>query len=114
MAFSHLTSAILFRDFLCKGTACIRSSSTAFANGFGYYGSLPQIEDGLSAPSRCSTKPVEPGFALTLGGWVFRFILYTVYLPYPSFFRCQSCIKIIPDEKPKSFKKRETRKCLTI
>lgn len=32
----------------------------------------------------------------TFGGWVFRFILYTVYLPYPSFSRCQSCIKIIP------------------
>ena len=52
----------LRRDFLCKGTACARSSSTASLTVPGYYGSLPQIEDGLSAPASLQGKAGQAGF----------------------------------------------------
>ena len=53
----------------------------------------PRLVTGQSRTSRV--------LLFTFGGWVFRFILYTVYLPYPSFSRCQSCIKIIPRREAK-------------
>ncbi|MSE91121.1 hypothetical protein GKG12_28095, partial [Escherichia coli] len=45
-----------------------------------------------------------------MGGWVFRFIPYTVYLPYPSFSRCQSCIKIIPRREAKRVSRKGKKK----
>ena len=52
----------LRRDFLCKDTACVRSSSTASLTVSGCNGSLPQIEDGLSAPASLQGKAGQAGF----------------------------------------------------
>ena len=83
-------------DFLCKGTACVRSSSTASLTVSGCNGSLPQIEDGLSAPTSLQGKAGRAGFCSYIRRLGIPFHPVPVYLPYPSFFRRQSCIKIIP------------------
>ena len=105
----------LRRDFLCKGTACVRSSSTASLTVPGYYGSLPQIEDGLSAPASLQGKAGQSGFCS-----------YTRRLGIPFHpVHCLLALSVLyplsvlhknhsPDEKPKELQEEgKTRKCFT-
>lgn len=105
----------LRRDFLCKGTACVSGRQVPLSlTVSGYYGSLPQIEDGLSAPVSLQYKAGRTGFCpytRRLGipfHPVHCLLALSVLFPLSVLHKNHS-----PTRSRKSFKKRETRKCLT-
>lgn len=100
----------LRRDFLCKGTACVRSSSTASLTVSGYNGSLPQIKDGLSAPTSLqgiAGRAVFCSYTRRLGipfHPVHCLLVLSVLLPLSVLHKNHS-----PTRSRKSFKKREKK-----
>ncbi len=97
--------------FICKGTAPVWPPRTASLTASGFCRQPSQIKDSLSASSSLQGRAYLR-LLLHSSDWVFRKIRCCL-LVFP--YSCHCLIRITnrPDKKPKSFKKKGKKKCLT-